>query len=356
MTLQIRSDAPLEQLLRTKASESGQDFPNRGINYFNRYHEIKQHLATKYYQSTGTGLARTGQRFTKHDITHVDDVIHRAGQLVGLSGDGDQPHLKLVPYEIFSLLYAILLHDAGNAYARSGHEARAFEIIQDMGDLSALEDVEKRLIASIAQAHGGKTEDGNKDTIPTLIREDVSSIDGIRVHGRRLAALLRLADELSENSRRADEIALKLPYTPPEAFLPNFYCKAINTHVDASAGSISLKYSITKADLQSPHADPENNNNPTLIVDYIAKRINKCDQERRYCNRFLSGFVLMDYMRAALEVYDGPKMIDEVKVDLSDTGYPAAEQKVRQREARFDGETLKQAHFQTAAKSPEGAL
>jgi hypothetical protein len=215
----------------------------------------------------------------------------------------------------------------------------------EMGDLSALEDVEKHLIASIAQAHGGKTEDGNKDTIPALIREDKSSFDGVHVHGRRLAALLRLADELSENSRRADEIALKPPYTPAESFLPNFYCKKITTQIDVIAHSISLKYTITKTDLSSSHPDPENDNAPTLVVDYIAKRITKCDQERRYCNRFLNDLVLIDRMRAAVEVYEGTRMIDEVKVDLSDTGYPTIERTVQQRESRFDGETLKRAHF-----------
>jgi hypothetical protein len=348
VTLLIRSDTPLEQLLRSKASTNGIDFPNHGINYYDRYVQIKQHLATKYYQNTGAGLARSGQRFTKHDITHVDDVIHRAGQLVGAGNEGTQPYSKLTPYEIFSLLYAILLHDAGNAHERTGHEARAFDIIMSMGDLSALEDVEKHLIASIAQAHGGKTADGNRDTIPALIREDVSSFDGIEVHGRRLAALLRLADELSENSRRADEISLQAPYTPPESFLPNLYCKKITTQINVTAGSISLKYMLTRSDLISPHPDPENGNQPTLVVDYIAKRITKCDQERRYCNRFLNGFALMDRMRAALEVYEGPRMIDEVKVDLSDTGYPTIERTVQQRESRFDGETLRRTHLDPA--------
>jgi hypothetical protein len=288
VTLLTRADAPLERLLRSKASTNGHEFPNRGINYFDRYEQIKQHLATKYYQSAGTGLAHGGHRFTKHDITHVDDVIHRAGQLVGLGPDGEElSAFKFAPYEVFSLLYAILLHDAGNAYARMGHEARAFQIIQDMGDLSALEDVEKRLIASIAQAHGGETEDGNKDTIPSLIREDISSLDGIQVHGRRLAAFLRLADELSENARRADEIALTSGLAPGVSFLPNFYCKTINTHIDAQAGAISIKYTVTKSNLSPSYPGPENDNIPTLVVDYIAKCINKSDRERRYCNRFV---------------------------------------------------------------------
>lgn len=134
-------------------------------------------------------------------------------------------------------------------------------------------------------------------------------------HGRRLAAILRLADELSENPRRADEIALKKPHTPAESFLPNFYCKVVASHIDLSAGQISLKYLIDRADLDAQHPDPEDNNEPTFVVDYIARRIGKCDQERRYCNRFLNDFVLLDRMRASLEIHEGAKSIDEVAVD-----------------------------------------
>jgi len=192
-------------------------------------------------------------------VSHIDDVINRAGQLIGVGKDGPQPFNNIQPYETFVLLYAILLHDAGNAYGRAGHEARPFEILRDMGDLSALEDVERRLIASIAQAHGGRTEDGNKDTIPVVVRQDESSIDGINVRGRRLAALLRLADELSENPRRADELALS---GPSVSYLPNFYCKAINTNIDILSGAITLAYTITKEDLVVAHPDPENDNEP----------------------------------------------------------------------------------------------
>jgi hypothetical protein len=345
VTIQIRYDAPLEELLKDRATTNGSAFPNRGINYFDRYIQIKQHLAGKYYQATGSGLGSGGQRFTKHDITHVDDVIHRAGQLIGAGAGPNAPCAKLVPYEIFALLYAIVVHDAGNAYARAGHEARAFQIIRDMGELSALETVERQLIASLAQAHGGRTEDGDRDTIPTTVKEEVSGLDGICVHGRRIAAIVRLADELSEHPRRADEIALQPPYNPRQSFLPNFYCKIINTNIDYLSGDVFIKYMIDKANLRETFPDPESDGAETLVVDYIAKRLNKCDLERRYCNRFPNGFAVVWYMRAALQIYDENSLIEEVPVDLSDTGYPVTERGVKDREPRFDGEALKQAHL-----------
>ena len=84
MTINIRNDAPLESLLAAEAALLGAMTPNQRdlITFGIRYVQIKQHLASKYYQVTSTGLAAGGHRFTKHDITHVDDVIHRAGHLL----------------------------------------------------------------------------------------------------------------------------------------------------------------------------------------------------------------------------------------------------------------------------------
>ncbi|MCO5966098.1 HD domain-containing protein [Sinorhizobium meliloti] len=338
--MQTRSDAPLEKLLESLAATKGQEFPNRGVNYFERYKQIKQHLATKYYQATGTGLAAGGHRFTKHDITHVDDVIHKAGQILGVPSEGI-PFTKLSPYEVFVLLYAIILHDAGNAYQRAGHEARAFKILVDMGDLSGVETVEKQLIASIAQAHGGKARDGDRNTIGKIVKQDVSGIDGLNVHGRRLAAIVRMADELAENPRRADEIALEQNCAVKQAFLPNYYCKTINTNIDSTSHAVSVKYIIMRSELCDKYPDPENNNEETYIVDYIRKRLQKTDLERRYCNRFLYGFAPVDIFRASLEIYDSEyTVVEEIELELHDTGYPTADRSLKDKCPRFDGQVL----------------
>jgi hypothetical protein len=180
------------------------------FNYFEKYCEIKRFLAANYYEVAGAGLALEGERFTKHSIDHVDDVIRQAGHLVGLGTPiPDAAYTKLLPYETYVFLLAILLHDAGNASGRSGHEKAPRMILEELGRISGLADVEKRLIASIAQAHGGRTTSGDKDTIANIVQDEQSNIGNIVVHGRRLAALVRLADELSENPNRADPETIK---------------------------------------------------------------------------------------------------------------------------------------------------
>jgi exopolyphosphatase/pppGpp-phosphohydrolase len=153
----------------------------------------------------------------------VDDVIAMVGRLLGLEVGGVADALE--PYELYVLLFAVLLHDAGNARTRKNHEKEPKAIIARMGSVAGVEPVERKLIASIAEAHGGRTKDGDKDTIRKVIQLDIENIGGLSVRSRLLAAALRLADELSENPQRADPQALIRPYQTPESVIHNLYCK-----------------------------------------------------------------------------------------------------------------------------------
>ena len=331
----ISIDSPLERLFVEKARENPSNFPSRNKDYVAAYKTIKEHLATKYYQVAGTGLAAGGHRFTRHDITHVDDVIDVAGRIMGLDQKGSET-TDITAYETFVLLMAILVHDAGNAYERKGHEVKAARILLDIGDASPLSNIERRLVASIASAHGGKTADGSRDTIDDRIRQDPVEIDGHVVNGRRLADLVRLADEFSERGRRADDIAIETKQ-PPQAYLPNFFCRSINVRIDPSSRSASMDFDLDKSDLLDHHCDPENDDKLTLIVDYIAKRLNKADLERRYCNRYLAGWHSIDVFRSTITVYEDDIQVGEpTKAILSDTGYPSVARKLA-----FEGSEIK---------------
>jgi hypothetical protein len=81
VTERVRTDVALETHLAKVAGTQGQDFPVPSFNYFEKYCEIKRFLAANYYEVAGAGLALEGERFTKHSIDHVDDVIRQAGHL-----------------------------------------------------------------------------------------------------------------------------------------------------------------------------------------------------------------------------------------------------------------------------------
>lgn len=335
MSITVSIDSALERLFIQKTKENPSAFPGRNKDYVAAYKTIKEHLANKYYQVAGTGLAKGGHRFNKHDITHVDDVIDTAGRIMGLNRS-DLPEPEITAYESFVLLMAILVHDAGVAYERAGHEMKAAQILKNIGDAPPLNNIERLLIAGIASAHGGKNISGGRDTIEARVKQDVSEVDGFVVHGRRLAALVRLADEFSERSRRADEVAIETK-NPARAYLPNFFCSAINVRIDATARAASMDFHLEKADLIDEHPDPENNDQPALIVDYIAKRLEKADLERRYCNRYLAGWRPIDVFRSTIAVHQNDVQIGETtNATLSDTGYPSVK-----RDLAFEGAEMK---------------
>ncbi|WP_162561408.1 HD domain-containing protein [Methylobacterium terrae] len=264
-----------------------------------------------------------------------------AGRMLGIGSDAITPAFRsLEPYEVFALLLAILLHDAGNASGREGHERRAATIIQELGTTADLEQAEKRLIASIARAHGGRTPAGDKDTISHLPRR--AEIIHVPVHAQRLAAVLRLADEFSENPRRADEGALREGSgAPPESIIHNLYCKTINISFDYVGHTIKTEYEVEKPNLSRQFQADSNPASSILLIDYIRERLEKGELERRYCNRFLNGFVTYDRISVTLDVTHDDEIIDKIGFYLEDSGYPTSGVDWATVASRLDGASLR---------------
>ena len=359
----ITVDSPLEKRLETQATSRASDFPNASLNYFNRYREVKQIIDQNYYNSTGAGLALSGERYTLHTIDHVNHVIRQAGYLIGVGAEARDPaYEKLEPFELFVMLYAILLHDAGNARGREGHERAPRAILKELGAASGLDDVEQHLVASIAQAHGGRTSTGSRDTITGVIKEPVSRIANRPVHGRRLAALVRFADELSEDSRRADPEAVRGDFllhpekaSVPESVVHNMYCKLINTWIDYQGRSLSIAFRVHKQylNMRYPILDDQKERKELFLVDYIAQRINKLERERRYYNRFTADFIAYDRCRITLSIVDDDGEVESLPADLEDVGYPTLYNPIEKVEPRFDGAILQKQFFGTVEEGPQ---
>lgn len=354
MPERIRTDSALELHLKSVAASEGATFPVATMNYYDHYCEIKRFIAENYYLVAGQGLALEGERFTLHNIDHVDDVIKQAGFLLGIDAEVSEPaYRKLHPYEVFVLLVAILLHDAGNAAGRRGHEKAPRSILGEMHRVLRLSDLEKRLIASIAQAHGGRTKDGNKDTIGTIVAEEVARISNVKVHGRRLAAILRLADELSEVPTRADPESVRPEFVldpakakPPVSVIHNLFCKLININTDYLGKTISINFYVDKDYLRVKYPIREDGEDKEIfLIDYIAARIDKLEQERRYCSRYLRDFVIYDRSRLALEIHNNDDTVETITAELADVGYPDLSEPLKKKEPRFDGEALMNEYF-----------
>lgn len=188
---------PLDRWLATRRA----GFPPAGGRpYPDRLKSVGDYLNSQIHPHVEKGAILQGDGFlTDHGPTHIQTVIERAGALLAYPED---EYPQLTPYEVYLLLMAAHFHDVGNIFGRVGHEQNLAPIMEHLNGLVGAEMVERQAIMRIARAHGGNI-DGNKDTINALPRMD--PVVGQDVRYQSLAAILRLADELSDDSRRAAE-------------------------------------------------------------------------------------------------------------------------------------------------------
>ena len=271
-------------------------FPERpGAGYENNYKELAayldQHVHTEVERGAlladignGTITYEHAVYLNNHGPNHVKCAIDRASDLLR------ELNLKLSPYEGFLLLAAIHFHDVGNVLGREGHEKRIGQIMASPEVAKRLGDATEGLfIRRIASVHGGKTEDGSKDTISTLLERD--ELFGQTIRPRFLSALLRFADELADDRTRASRFRLADGSLPPFSELFHAYSHALySVRIDHDA--VHLSYEITpatgtrtykKTTRTSDGAKPDVE---VFLLDEIYARTQKMHQERMYCMRF----------------------------------------------------------------------
>lgn len=163
---------PLEKFFARKATAFPSALPIMSNNYVLQYEGFLNYLRVNLYPGIDVGLAANSDEsgfYTAHNGEHFDEVVRFAGKLLGIeTGDEDLALIDLSPYELYILLMAIRIHDVGNIEGRERHEQRCFKVLKDSGAASGADDTEKKIIARIAQAHGGRTTAGSRDTIGAI--------------------------------------------------------------------------------------------------------------------------------------------------------------------------------------------
>ena len=310
---------PLEVLLRQACESFPNDFPYPGQDYFGRYYSVKEWLGIHVYPHIGSGLSAGGGIYTSHGSDHFDEVIRYAGLLIGAE-ENCMPS-RIAPYELYVLLMSILLHDAGNVFGRDRHEKRPFELLSDMGELAGSDNFEKRAIALVAEAHGGMTKNGDKDTISNLYEQNNQGHVSFR--GRLIAAILRFADEICEHRGRGARILLNRGALPPESEIFHLYAESITAvRVDRKSKTINITYDVSVSDATRRWGK---NNGNAYITEEILLRLEKMNLERVYCMRFMYEVVTIQRIAATVSIVDRQfNVLEQYAVTLEDLGYPVA--------------------------------
>ncbi len=342
----------LEKRLEHLAGSVPQKFPIQTANYWDRYRALLDFLRTAIYPHINAGLACLSKSpgiYTDHGPDHFDEVIRYAGFLLDPSFDSDGIE-AIDPYDLFMLLSAIRLHDAGNIDGRENHEKRAFAILKEAGRAVCPDDDEASLIALIAEAHGGKTASGDKDTIGAL--NERYGMGAVKCRPQLVAAIVRFADEICEHSSRASNHHLAAGTLPLQNQLFHLYSHGVKQAlVNREEKSFELRLIFDVANLRDRYPTPTHclgHPQEKYVLDDAFDRIEKLDVERIYCNRFLPPQLRTERLKVQLDITRtrpaGGQSIIETWVSKSFTiqerGYPSPDRSWRLQVSGFGGSEI----------------
>ncbi|WP_438482525.1 HD domain-containing protein [Oleiharenicola lentus] len=220
-----------------------------------------------------------------HGPAHIKNVLNNAYELLGKEQCvGKESKKSLEPMEFYFLMLAILFHDVGNVFGRKDHKHRlkeAYEFARgkDEGLLA-----ERRILFKIVEAHGGKTAAGSSDTIGPL--ESNGLFRAKRVDCRRIAAILRLADELAEGPQRTSLFMQQHFKYAESSQVFHDYASVCMVHIGRDDGRLALVYHI---DIMPEGWGAEfDEKRLRALLEFCYQRIVKMELERKYNRHYCS--------------------------------------------------------------------
>ena len=304
--------------LQDQQENNPQSFPKDGkVNYFKRFSNIEEYLNNEVHPHVNAGaMLHDDGYLTDHGPNHVAKVIKCATELAKLA---EPKKSDLTPYEVYLLLTAIHFHDVGNIFGRKGHAVSAAKVMTKLASYFADETTEKRYINDIAKAHGGRI-NASKDTIGHLLVSDYVLNQPVRM--QYMAAILRLADELSDDRSRAARFMINAGQLPPESEVYHRYANSLHTSlVDVENKEIKMKFEMN---LDTAQKKFNKDNSRAYLLDYILERTMKTFQESVYCGRFLRPYIWINNVNIKIEICsnDFHDVLRTIKYKLKESGYP----------------------------------
>lgn len=252
-----------------------------------------------------------------HGPDHINMVIERANSIVT---NFNTEYLS--EFEAFILLCAIQIHDIGNILGRAGHERKLNSIFDEKSTNIIIDTPERRVIKSVAMAHGGKTENG-KDTISLLSARE--SIFNENVRTRLLAAILRFADELADDNTRANREAMDLDILGTNSDIYHKYSRALHTVAikpdeENNDFKVSLVFELEAPTLKERYLV---GNHEKYLLDEIYDRTQKMELERRYCMKFMYPYINIGRIQVVINIYGAQsQLVKSISYTLEDVSYP----------------------------------
>lgn len=277
---------------------------------------------------------------TDHGPDHIKMLIKRISSFVSV--DPTQPEY-LNPFEVLVLLLAAHVHDVGNIFGRIGHHLNAQVVINQIGaGLAGQYRVIWEYVYQIASSHKGSV-------IQNLNLEE--NFLSCSLRPQLLAAILKFADELSEDASRADRYSAftgLIAAGKPEAEIYHQYALSLIS-LDPDLKSRVIKYSFQLDEDLALKTFPKRIDEHTVedvyLVDEIYLRTLKAHYERLYCMRFMRPYMNFDLIKVSIRIkLKNGKTVDKA-FDLIEMGLEDANLEsfygICQELAEFSGEKIK---------------
>jgi hypothetical protein len=296
----------LETYIAANIDHLSHDFPDGDVElYKSRISTISgkfRHGTLKFVDQLAN--ANDGEFYTIHGPSHINTILKRTYQL--LTGENDC--LLITGYEAFLLVVAIYAHDSAMIYGREDHQINLQKVITDIAgkDELTLNREERRKVAIIARAHT-KDKQNNRDTITSLASSEV--VGGKTIRTQYLAAILRMADQLSDDRSRSAVGRVDVAGIPEHARVYHYFLSAIDSIVfDKSQSLTTIQFRLEHQDIKRTFGKKSE-----YLWDFLVDEMMKWFREFFYCSRFTRPYFELRSLLFNVVVYN-----DGSASDISD--------------------------------------
>jgi hypothetical protein len=247
------------------------------IIFFQKYSLMRERLLNVEYEHWAAGFPQGNN----HGRGHIRRVLENLDNLLG-----PIPLQSINEYELFLSMMSILYHDIGMLRQRKGHEMISGELLKgDEHDSYIVNPIDKQIITAAVVSHSSSQH----------IEEQCSKFSATELVGphnarpRVVAALVRLADELDEDHRRADPLLqrrLDLERLYPESVFFWLFCQRVRgVRPNLAAKQIDFNLAFENEDTTKYGSVP--GGRMRSFIAFSAEKLAKINGERVYVNRFL---------------------------------------------------------------------
>lgn len=270
-----------------------------------QYRTMKDYLRKNYYP----WVQASCPWFTDHGEKHVASVRSVSDQLLEPALRNNDASLNCLG--IYLYLCAIIWHDVGMVSSRSGHAKEAEVHIQKVRELCFPDPSMFRLVSQIVHAHSDNDRDDvllglstQEDLTPPCAKHTQTVLP------QALAAVLRYADEISENHTRVGAAIIGSVPSPSRIYWD--YATAISATkpeperqrtvvtVELQRVDAAKKYECPKK--CAMHADGEGK---ITFIEYLVCRLEKMNRERLYCFPYFTRYATMHTIEVRMKVCNG---------------------------------------------------